>query len=355
MPVVQAILAACKTRGDMRDGLVAMTIALGASFGAGAGAIVIGDPAAMSLWFGDGSVLRPKPKSQLAAAPKAAFGPGIKSERKAPAAVAVAADSLLRSFAAVGFNLDEIQSGARKVPRLFLPTLPKDLADVAVPAKRKAVFVGTILPLVLRVNEHVLADRQRVLNLRDLERKGGELTEAEREWLRRLADRYGAARQDYATILLHVDVVPPSLALAQAAEESGWGTSRFAAIGNSLFGQRVWKRGAGITPTERDSRARFEVRKFAKLEASVAAYIHNLNSHAAYRAFRDERAALRNARRPRQGDVLVAHLERYSERGADYVDALRDIIRDNNFDRFDGARLHPETAVPVTVAYSRPF
>jgi Bax protein len=151
-----------------------------------------------------------------------------------------------------------------------------------------------------------------------------------------------------------VDVVPPSLALAQAAEESGWGTSRFASVGNSLFGQRVWKRGAGMTPAERDTRARFEVRKFAKLESSVAAYIHNLNSHAAYRGFRDERAAMRDARRPRHGEALVVHLERYSERGTDYVESLRTIIRDNNFGRFDSARLRADTATTVTVALSRP-
>jgi Bax protein len=355
MPVVKTILAACKTRGDMRDGLVAMAIALGASFGAGGVTLAVGDPAAMSLWFGDGSVLRPKPKSHAAALPKAASGPGIKTERKAPAAVTLAVDSVLRSFASLGFDLGEVQSGASKVPRLFLATLPKDLADVAVPEKRKVVFIGTILPLVLRVNEKVLADRQRILGLRDFERKGGELKDSDREWLRQLADRYGAERPDYATLLYHVDIVPPSLALAQAAEESGWGTSRFAAMGNSLFGQRVWKRGAGMTPAERDSRARFEVRKFAKLESSVAAYIHNLNSHAAYRGFRDERAAMRDTRRPRQGEALVAHLERYSERGADYVQTLRDIIRDNNFSRFDTAKLHPETATPVNVAFSRPY
>jgi Bax protein len=262
-----------------------------------------------------------------------------------------AADSVLYKLASMGFSFDAVQAGFRNVPRLFLATLPGDIADVAVPEKRKAVFVGTLLPLILRVNEIVLADRQRILELRDQERRGHELADAEREWLRKLAERYGAAREDCATLLLHVDAVPPSLALAQAAEESGWGTSRFASDGNALFGQRVWKRGAGITPAERARGARFEVRAFARLESSVAAYIHNLNSHAAYRGFRDQRADLRKASQQHRGDTLVVHLERYSERGADYVVALRNIIRDNDFGRFDSARLSPPAPTRLA-AYS---
>lgn len=362
MPVLQARVTAPRAASDLRDGLVAMALALGASFGAGAGAIALADPAAMSLWFGDGSVLRPMPASRVAAASKPAGGARDKSVHAAMARVAApaapsaparpAVEFVLRRFASLGFDLDSIRAGASRVPRLFLATLPEDLVDIDAPEKRKAVFIGTLLPLVLRVNENVLADREHVLGLRNLERKGGELEATDREWLQRVADRYGAANEDYATLLHHVDAIPPSMALAQAAEESGWGTSRFAAVGNALFGQRVWKRGAGIAPAERDQGARYEVRKFARLESSVAAYIHNLNSHPAYRDFRDQRASLRVARQPRQGAVLVSHLHRYSERGTDYVDTLRAIIRENDFGRYDSAQLQPPAQTPVTIAWA---
>ncbi len=141
-----------------------------------------------------------------------------------------------------------------------------------------------------------------------------------------------------------VNVVPPSLALAQAAVESGWGTSRFAMKGNALFGQRIWRVDAGMTPLDVDADTAFRVRSFPSLAASVAAYVHNLNTHRAYGEFRGLRATAGKDAQVPGGNVLATTLTKYSERGADYVADLLRIIRSNRLTQFDNATLAPADA-----------
>jgi Bax protein len=223
---------------------------------------------------------------------------------------------------------------------VFLASIPADLPRIRLAEQRKIMFIQTALPLILHVNEVILHDRERIKALRAQIRAGETLDDYDREWLESKADEYGLDTVDFDRLLRRVDIIPPSLALAQSAEESGWGTSRFAQEGNALFGQRVWKpHRKGIVPEERPEGEQFRVRAFDHLIDGVKSYAQNLNIHRAYDAFRSKRAALRREGAPLDGGALAGTLEAYSERGADYVGTLMTIIRVNGLALFDGARL----------------
>ena len=237
--------------------------------------------------------------------------------------------------------------GATVVPRHFPGTFPKHIHRLESVDERKQIFIRSLLPLVLRANESISADRQAILALRDRwQAEGLGLTPRDQFWLARVAARYEVARTDIDALLRRVDVIPPSLALAQAAEESGWGTSRFAREGNAVFGQYTFNQGAGLIPKRRDAGKRHEIKAFAVLHDSVASYMLNLNSHPAYKAFRDRRATLRAENRDTDGIALAATLTRYSQRGAAYVKTIQAIIRVNDLTRFDQSRLATEEASP---------
>lgn len=224
------------------------------------------------------------------------------------------------------------------VPRQFEDSLPADLATWTVAARKRA-FVDTVLPLVLRENERLLADRGRLLILASRRTSGRQMVVTDQAWLASMLVQYRVLRGDINELLHRVDVVPPSLALAQAAEESGWGTSRFARMGNALFGQWTFKAGAGMVPMGREQGASHEVKAYRELMHSVRDYIKNLNTHRAYRDLRQLRAGYRDQNLRPVGLELTTALARYSARGADYVHSLQTIIRVNDLGRFDGARL----------------
>lgn len=250
-------------------------------------------------------------------------------------------------FAAIGYSLDGVRGGTVGVPRLYLSSLPSDLGALQSIAKRKRLFIQAILPLVLEANETILADRRHLLELLRRREKGERVSYAEAAWLRLLATDYGLEAGDSRALRRRVDAVPPALALAQAAAESGWGTSRFAHKGNAVFGQRTWVRGNGLVPRRRDEDKRHEVRKFGGLRASVAAYMMNLNRHPAYRAFRDQRARMRDRDGRLDSSALAGSLIRYAEIGRDYIETLRIIMRVNRLHQLDRAVLErPRAAAP---------
>ncbi|WP_085881788.1 glucosaminidase domain-containing protein [Oceanibacterium hippocampi] len=240
-----------------------------------------------------------------------------------------------------GRELRDIRRGAA-VPRIFIDTLPDDLPEVEAGSLRKAAFIKILLPILLDINEQVLADRELLLYLAARHRAGVALDRGERRWLEHLAAEYGVGPRDFDALIARVDVVPPSLALAQGAEESGWGTSRFARHGNAVYGQRTWQKGAGMVPVRRDADASHEVRTFGSLQDSVYRYVLNLNTHPAYEEFREERARVRAESEAVTGGVLAATLLSYSERGEDYVATLEKIIDGNRLEDFDDARLARE-------------
>ncbi len=257
-----------------------------------------------------------------------------------PRASSASVSAMVASFAAFGYDLDQVRAAVKPVPRLYLSELPHDLASVSSVAVKKRLFVQSVLPIILRVNEEIVAARWRAERLGEKLLWDGALSDVDRVWLTDMAELYGAQPFDVPGLLTRMDIVPPSLALAQAAEETGWGTSRFVREGNALFGQYTYKAAMGMMPERRDADRRHRVRSHDSLLDAVRAYVHNLNSHWAYEDFRDRRALLRHAGRPMDGYDLAGSMGQYSERRAGYIRSIREIMRQNRLRDFDRAWLN---------------
>ncbi len=251
-------------------------------------------------------------------------------------------DRLRRVFAELGYDVARIGADGLAVPRLFVSPLPEDLKSVRSAAERKKLFVQAILPQVLLVNDLVLASRQRLLALSDGIRAGS-LGRRDREWLADIKSRYFVEGDDLDELIRRVDAVPVPLALAQGAIESGWGTSRFAREGNAIFGQWTWAQRGGLVPKQRDEGAKHSIRAFRQVVDSISAYVRNLNTHTAYARFRNVRAAIRRVGGRLDSITLSTTLDRYSQRGAAYVDDIRGIMRRNRLARFADATLMTRT------------
>ncbi len=254
------------------------------------------------------------------------------------------AGSAEQLFNLIGYRLDGVRAHG-KVPRVFLASLPSGLPKIRLAAKRKVLFIKTALPLILHVNELIQHDRTEIQALYAKQKSGAVLTESEMSGLRAVAETYGVAKVDFDELLRRVDVIPPSLALAQSAEESGWGTSRFAQKGNALFGQRTFKNNKGIVPKQRGKGQTYKVRAFDHLIDGVKSYAHNLNTHPAYRKFRATRAKLQRDGKALDGYRLAETLTAYSERGAAYIKTLKSLIRVNGFGEFDKVRLGDRVSI----------
>lgn len=246
---------------------------------------------------------------------------------------------LVEAFGQLGYELPAIADGAAGVPRLFLAALPHDLAQVPETSERKAIFFRAVLPLVLQANEETKAERAKLLDIRARLRAPRHVAQGERRWLAAMAERYETTPGDVDQLLKKVDTVPVSLALAQAAEESGWGSSRFVREGNALFGQWTTASDGHLVPRERENGQTHRVAAFDSLLDATRAYVRNLNSHRAYREFRDMRAHFRAEGREPDGLDLAGTLGRYSQRGGDYVRRIRDLIAVNGLRRLDDAAL----------------
>lgn len=237
------------------------------------------------------------------------------------------------------YDLDTVADGDAAVPRVFLASMPHDLDDVAEVKRKKAVFFKSVLPLVLQVNEQLSRDRERLMSLAAQRKAGKQIKAEDRLWAAMMSKRYNTERNDFESLLRRVDVIPPSLALAQAAKESGWGTSRFARQGNALFGQWTWSAEDGIEPKQRAEGETHLVREFDTLMDSVEAYMRNLNTHPAYRELRSLRAGMRKRGEPLDGQKLALGLKRYSELGMEYVERIRTMISYNQLTSLDRAKL----------------
>ena len=244
--------------------------------------------------------------------------------------------ALQAAFNRIGFDLDAVASGYTSVPRVLLAALPPDLERLDSAEARKDLFLRTLLPVVLYVNDRIGEDRAALLALDAKVKTGQALTEEDLGLALRLGDKYDQPDVDLDALLRKVDVIPPSLTLAQAIEESGWGTSRIAREQNALFGQFA-----------ADSDGAWDYRNFASLTEAVEAYARNLNTHKAYREFRQVRAQMRNREGGLDAVGLAATMHRYSERGDDYVHALRGLIRSNGLDAFDGSRLNGRSVATI--------
>lgn len=249
--------------------------------------------------------------------------------------------SLQHKWTSLSFDLKSVRIG-QEVPRYFVEQIPIDILDIRNSKKRKQIFLSVALPLILKVNEEIMEEREKLEKLILKEKYDMEINGLERRWANRLSQKYRVQEDDWEILLTHVDTIPVSLALAQSIEESGWGTSRFAREGNALFGQRVWSSGEGLVPHERDEGKNYEVKAYDKLISSIRDYARNLNSFGAYEDFRHERARLKSLFGTVSGYELTYSLHSYSERGTDYIETLQMLMRVNNLGQFDDTQLVPE-------------
>jgi uncharacterized FlgJ-related protein len=258
-------------------------------------------------------------------------------------------DELRRFFATHHYTRETWSRGDRTVPRLYLANVPErwrlEVVDTLTVAEKIRSFFFVYAPLVLKSNEQVQAERARLQALRRGEQAARAPGSEGGTWLEALARHYELTGDvaDPATLQeleSRVDVVPTSLALSQAAMESGWGTSAFTDLGNALFGQWTWG-DDGITPTEQRQghKGNYKVKAFARPDQSVAAYLHNLNTHPAYAELRRLRAEARARQQAVTGHDLAAGLVHYSERGPAYVEELRAIIRQTGLAETEKATL----------------
>lgn len=233
-------------------------------------------------------------------------------------------------------------------PRLLLARLPQDLTNAVEVSRKKRDFIGLMLPHILAVNAEIEADRARIASIASRLDAPGEPSRAEMDWLLAQFELYGVKDHSAKKLLDRVDVIPPALAIAQAAKETGWGSSRFAQKGNALYGQWTWNpKDKGIVPKERPKGKTYRVRAFDSIKDATAAYALNLNRNAAYSRLRAIRAKLRaDGKRP-NGPELTGALDKYSAIGQRYVRALKQIIRANDLTRLNDAKLAPLT--PMTI------
>ena len=253
--------------------------------------------------------------------------------------VLITAGSLSTVFFKINYNLRSVRGGQGYVPRLFVTRLPNDMRRIGTTKKRKELFLQTVLPLILRANDEILAERKNLMKLSKLVLDGIHMKPEDRLWLAVMEDRYKVRRGSLDELVLRMDIIPPSLALAQAAEESGWGTSRFVTEGNALFGQWTEDSDRGLVPARRVANRSYRIKSFECLLDGVRAYIKNLNTHHAYRSFRANRWKARQIGHVLEGQKLSQYLLPYSERGEEYIRSLQTIIKSNNLEKLDRAKL----------------
>ena len=230
-------------------------------------------------------------------------------------------------------NLKYIRLGQAVKP-VYLRKFPRDLKKLKSTQKKKDTFIKIVMPLILDENDKILEDRNKLFRI--LGKPSN--TRGEKVWLKRRFKDYKVDGEDIAELKLRMDAIPTSLAIAQAAKESGWGTSRFALDGNAMFGQWTWSE-EGIEPSEKTKNQGHKILKFPMLQSSVKAYMKNLNTHRGYSELRNERAELRRKNQNISGLDLVDYLYNYAQTGSEYVKILKKIIKQNELTDFDNSVL----------------
>tara|TARA_B100000029_G_scaffold138265_1_gene133228 strand:- start:934 stop:2115 length:1182 start_codon:yes stop_codon:yes gene_type:complete len=239
----------------------------------------------------------------------------------------------LNLFEDLKYDLKNIRSGSRVKP-VYLSKLPRDLKKIKSTQKKKDTFIKIVMPLILDENNKILENRKKLFKILSKQNN----SRGEKVWLKRRFEDYGIKNEDVTELKIRMDIIPVSIAIAQAAKESGWGTSRFALEGNAMFGQ--WTYGKdGISPLKREKNKGHKILKFSMLRSSVQAYKNNLNTHSGYREFREKRAELRRKNRKISGLSLVDYLHNYAATGKEYTKILKKIINQNDLMDFDNAVL----------------
>ena len=251
--------------------------------------------------------------------------------------VRLSAPVLEELFKDTKYNLKKIRKD-KIVKPVIISLLPNEIKKIENTKKRKNLFIQIVLPLILEENNRIRVDRRKLFSILNKNINSN----VEKRWINKKFKQYGVVNKDLSTLKIRMDMVPVSLAIAQSAKETGWGTSRFALEGNALFGQWTWE-GEGIKPSGADTNSTHKVMKFKVLKASVRAYIRNLNTHRSYKSFRRERAEQRDNFEKFNSLELANHLDKYAETGKEYVKILKQIIKQNSLTDFDDAKILPTT------------
>lgn len=222
-----------------------------------------------------------------------------------------------------------------KKPDGTLKSLP-DFSKIKEVKEKKTLFFETLYPIIEEENNHILALRSSVLALKNK----ASIDKDETQWLLDLSKYVKIKHSNinehfYAELLKRVDFIPPSLALTQAAIESGWGTSRFSKEGNNIFGQWCFQKGCGVVPSARDEGKDHEVAKFSTVNSAVSAYLRNLNSNQSYTGLWEIRKELRVKQNAMTGVALAKGLMKYSEEGLQYVNKVKVFIIHNKLEEYN--------------------
>jgi len=211
-------------------------------------------------------------------------------------------------------------------------------AVFAISAKQQ-VFMKQMVTLIRDVNQKVLVRREKLKNLHQLVLQKKQLTLAEKVWLKKAAERYKMktpkSEADWEKLLRRVDILPVSLVLAQAINESAWGQSRFARDANNLFGRWCFKAGCGLVPAKRSKGATHEVKRFSTKVESIEDYLRNINSNDAYTKLRLKRRELEKKKSSLHGIDIADGLSSYSSRGRAYVADIKAIIKRYDLGKYD--------------------
>ena len=247
------------------------------------------------------------------------------------------ASTIEQLFKDTNYNLDDVRK-TKLVKPIALSLLPEEMKMIESSTKKKNLFIKIVLPLILEENNRIKLDRKKLFTVLNKNKN----TNLEKKWLNLKFKQYGVVNKDLSTLKIRMDEIPVSLAIAQAAKETGWGTSRFALEGNALFGQWTWS-GEGIKPAGADNNTSHKVMKFKILKSSVRAYQRNLNTHSSYKDFRFARAELRDNKMKLDSLILANYLDKYAETGKEYVKILKKIIKQNNLTELDDVKLLPSS------------
>ena len=251
--------------------------------------------------------------------------------------VRLSAATIKQLFEDTNYSLKDVRKN-KLVKPVALTLLPQEIKMIENTKKRKEFFIQIVLPLIVKENNNIRIDRKTLFRV--INKSNNSV--AEQQWIEKKYKQYGVKSGDLSSLKVRMDEIPVSLAIAQAAKETGWGTSRFAQEGNALFGQWTWS-GEGLKPKDADADKGHKVMKFNVLQASVRAYQRNLNTHRTYREFRKARAELRDLNKPLDSLELSKYLNKYAETGNQYVEVLQKIIKQNNLKDFDDAKLLPSS------------
>tara|TARA_B100000035_G_scaffold54312_1_gene42680 strand:- start:3875 stop:5029 length:1155 start_codon:yes stop_codon:yes gene_type:complete len=251
--------------------------------------------------------------------------------------VRLKASVLYQLFEDTNYNLSDVRINKIAKP-VEIGKLPYELKEIQSVKKRKDLFIQIVLPLILEENNKILLDRKKLFAILNKNNN----SKSDNEWLNKKFKQYGISNKDIPTLKRRMDIIPPSMAVAQAAKETGWGTSRFALEGNALFGQWTYS-DKGIKPAAADVGTTHKVMMFNVLKSSVKAYTRNLNTHKSYRKMRYVRAIQRDNNGKLNSLELVDYLDNYAETGKEYTIILKKIILQNSLIDFDDVKILPSS------------